>query len=482
MKVQFSIIGCIVTALCLLGCCEEENNIMGIVISPNTVPAMEVGQTTQLTATITPTDATEELIWVSWDDEMIEIESNGAQATIKALKPGTTRIFATNRSKIVVSQEVEITVNSDDYASFIVGTYIGSGAMTGVMSGSLSGIGIKIEPVGAELSTVKMTLVANIPGLGEQTIIAQEVKLSLGAPGTYNLNGSANLAGVGAFTITGTFGVEAKALTLKLASSVVTIDVNAVPGALRDYGQILEDAYIGKANVTGAMNFSNLDTKIDITRISNTKVFMRISANSPVGMLVMECKNGQEISVAEGSSANICTLDGLASLDMMGMVITMKISGTFNMESHALTLRVVDNDLNGGLATINISAQSDSFDPTNYAKAVAGNYVGQGALEGFSATPVPIPNIEVKLERVDNTIAKMTVKADMTALGFGVLQPVGNMTVTAAYEVSGKLESSLFNFNVTGSVDTTNKKITLKLVVDGMPTVFINMTANMVEN
>ena len=130
-----------VASLLLPGCKDDKEVIVsGITVSPATIPALEIGETVELTATITPDYATEEIRWVAYDKDTITtlkaitLESDGRRAILKAVKAGAAKVFVTNRTGVVVSDEVLVTVNSDDYAGFVACKYVGTAELSGALS------------------------------------------------------------------------------------------------------------------------------------------------------------------------------------------------------------------------------------------------------------------------------------------------------------------------------------------------------------
>jgi len=153
IKVKYLIFGCLVTILCLFGCnVTDEVTLTGIEVSPATI-AMVAGETMDLTATVTPSNTTEDVFWLSLDQTIVSINRYGVQTKLNALKPGTTTIFATNRTETVMSEKVTLTVNPKDFAINVANHYVGSGLLTMILGGStedLSNIRVGIERVKVE--------------------------------------------------------------------------------------------------------------------------------------------------------------------------------------------------------------------------------------------------------------------------------------------------------------------------------------------
>jgi hypothetical protein len=155
---------------------------------------MTAGETMDLAATITPTNATEDVFWISLDQSVISVDRYGVQTKLTALRAGTTTIFATNRTETVLSEKITVIVNSKDFAGDVLGSYLGSGTMKGlnafVPDEGLSGVTIRFEritsPPEYTFERVKMTisvvtaLWGNMTITGEDVIVSSAYELSRG--------------------------------------------------------------------------------------------------------------------------------------------------------------------------------------------------------------------------------------------------------------------------------------------------------------
>jgi hypothetical protein len=229
MRTKFWIIGSFVAASCLFTACgddKEDGTVKSIVVTPATVSPLEVGGTVELTAVITPTDATEAIKWVSEDPDIVSVPENGTKATITGVKPGTTNVYATNQAGIVASNKIAVTVNAVDYAGPVLGNYVGSGSVAvsvgGMFNQPLSDVQITVAKAGDEKAKVNLTLIANVnmgAGPTPLPLVANEIELSPGTGGKLTLNGRTvaleALEGLW-FTVTGEFDPVAKTLSLVL--------------------------------------------------------------------------------------------------------------------------------------------------------------------------------------------------------------------------------------------------------------------------
>ncbi|MDR1938306.1 MAG: Ig-like domain-containing protein [Tannerellaceae bacterium] len=193
MKTNFSLIGCFIVCLCFSGCKDEEKGITDISVTPAAV-TLDIGATAQLTAAIVPADAgNKEIFWVSYDPNVVTVSGNGTEATLTAVAPGTIAVFATDKTGVVVSNEVNITVNSPDYVSLITGNYSGTAEVSGMMSVTIPDAQASLERVREENAIVKFSITATIPGLGPLLIVVEEAAIQEISAGQFSLQGSAML-------------------------------------------------------------------------------------------------------------------------------------------------------------------------------------------------------------------------------------------------------------------------------------------------
>jgi hypothetical protein len=243
MKTKFWIIGSFIAVLCLFTACGDDNEdgtVKSIAVTPATLSPLEVGSTVELTAVITPSDATEAIKWVSDDPATVSVTGVGAKATITAVKPGTTNVFATNQAGIVASNKIAVTVNPVDYAGPTLGNYTGTGTLTGAVpqgmgNPPISGVKITAKRVGDAKDTVELTLIATVAGMGDLQFDAPKVVVSAGTGGKLTLSGETDkvvaLGGLW-FAITGDFDPVAKTLALVLVdgddgAAKIKVDVAA---------------------------------------------------------------------------------------------------------------------------------------------------------------------------------------------------------------------------------------------------------------
>ncbi|MDR1676500.1 MAG: Ig-like domain-containing protein [Tannerella sp.] len=474
-------LGLFVAALSVWSCNDEnEVTVSGITVSPSTIPAMEVGETMELTAAITPDNATEDIRWEVYDNTVVSIESQDPRkAILKAVASGTTRIFATNKTGIVVSDEITVKVNSSEYAKFVVGNYSGTAEVRGALNVDLSGVQVKMERVAGEEAQVKLTLVAEVPGMGELTITGDQVTVSpvSGEPDTYAFKGrTASLQAPLNFPldISGKYSATGKTLTLDLTADGLSIHVDATPGTPTDYGALVAGDYVGSAQVTGMMSVDLSNVQVTLARTGSSKVNLAITGEAP-GLGVIGI-SGEDITVAAGLQPETCVFSGKASLPLPPG-FELNVAGTFNTLTHTLTLTLAEVN---GVININLEAMPPGFDPSNYAALVEGNYLGSAKLTGLMEAD--LNDVKIALERVDNETVKINLTADVPTLGevtvAGDAIKVSEGTEANIFALSGTAAAALGEFSVTGTVNVTEHTLVVQLASDF---VTIEVTAAKVE-
>jgi hypothetical protein len=464
MKTKFLMLGFWVAAFCLSGCNDDsEVTVSNITVSPSSVSGMEVGETVELTATVAPDNATEDIRWEIYDPTIVSIENQGRKAILKAVASGTTRIFATNRTGVVVSDEITVKVNSSEYAKFVAGNYIGTAEVRGALSLDLSGVQVKLERV--EDAQVKLTLVAEVPGMGELAVTGESVTVSPGdEPETYTFKGiSEPLASPlnAPLNISGKYSATDKALTLALETEGFSIRVTAAPGTPTDYGALVAGDYVGEAQLTGSMMSATLsNVQVTLTRTGSSQVSLAITGEAPaIGGAVTI--SGEDITVSAGSQPGTCSFSGMARLPSP-VAFDLNVTGTFNTLTHALTLTLAD--VNGSIG-IDLAAMPPGFDPSNYAALVEGKYLGDAKLTG--AMEADLSDVQIALERVDNGTVKINLTAGVPGLGevtvAGNAIAVSEGTEAGTYALSGTAAASLGEFSITGMCDVTGHTLVVKL-------------------
>jgi hypothetical protein len=472
MKAKFLFLfGTMMICLCLSGCGEDEKEatVTGILVTPGSIPAMEIGETAVLTATITPANATDGIRWVSQDPEIVSIASSGTTATLTALKLGTTKVFATNQSGTVTSSEVTVTVKSADYAGFVTGIYIGAAQVTGAFDIEIPDVVVELARSGNESAIATLNVIAQVPDMGELIISGNQVSVAPGTEaGTYTLSGTASTSFEGmpiTLNVSGTYKTADKSLALNLSSEgLINIQINALPGtAATDHSPKVVGDYQGAAQVTGALSADLNGVQVSLVRFGVNKVVLTMKADVPdLGLLTM---TGNNIAVAAGTTANSFTLAGTVTMPMQDMTLTLNVSGTYDATAQLLTLALAESN---GLIDIAVSARPGGYAPGDYAALAEGNYLGTAKLTGMME--LDLSDVQVALARVDNGSVKLNMQANIPSLGETVINSdrvtVAESVTANVYLLGGTatMPSMGMELAVSGTFNASTHTLTLKLV------------------
>ena len=239
MKLKLLTLGCWVMLIYMSGCSKtDEVSLTGIGISPTTF-TIDAGKTMDLSATITPSNATEDVFWFSLDQKIVSLDNRyGIQTKLNALSPGTTTVYATNRMKTVVSENITITVSSVDFVKDITGDYLGSGSLKwaiATINEELTDVIIHLERAYDEeaneyyMDRVKLTIIAETEMMGHAVITGERILVS----SAYELSNENNLkiegvTGASFDELTGRVDPVGKTITLRLfMNNGITIELTA---------------------------------------------------------------------------------------------------------------------------------------------------------------------------------------------------------------------------------------------------------------
>jgi hypothetical protein len=309
---------------------------------------------------------------------------------------------------------------------------------------------------------VKLVVVANVPNMGELTITGEEVMVAPGTePETYVFEGSAPLEALDAtIKISGTYRATEKSLSLTLAAEgLLTISITAVPGAPADYAANVAGDYAGLAKITGQLNM-DLDARISLKRISNSKAELLIEAEVPgTGPMTI---SGADITVGDGPEENTYALSGKAKASLMDL--DLNVTGVYRVEDRTLTLALAEVN---GMVDVNITAVSFGADPSDFGTVLAGEYLGDAKL-AMAGTEMDISGAQAVMERVDNETVKLTVAADVP--GMNTVTVAGDAITLSkgagnTYTLGGMAAApGIGDFTVTGSYNAMDRTLTLNLV------------------
>jgi len=284
---------------------------------PSSIDELEIDGDAEVTATVTPANATEAVEWVAVDGTgKVTVTpvagTNGRKATIAAVSAGTATVTAKSASGTVTSNSLTVTVKEEeatpDYASDVAGTYYGGGDVTftelvqailGVpANGVVTNMVITLEKV--DNNTVNMGFDADVSFLGE-TFTECELTVSPASSG-YELTGEGKMPNpvegqpdLNLF-ITGSLDTDGK-LTLEIvADGAATFTLTAGPDAPGvDYASDVEGTYTGEGESYDGF-YTMLDGDVtDITvvlvKADNGTVNMTLNAKMPMlGTVTIPCQ------------------------------------------------------------------------------------------------------------------------------------------------------------------------------------------------
>lgn len=202
MKVRFLYLLCLLT--CILPACSSDDNepvdepvtitVTGVSVSPESI-SLECGETKQLTAQISPENATAgDITWTSSDEAIATVSSDG---TVTGISKGTATVTATVSGK---SGTCEVTVTQE------------------VQS-------VEISPATATLTskgeTIQLTATVLPEGAGEATWTSSDEAVATVSP-----EGIVTAIGEGTATITATAGEKTATCTITVSISIVDIEGN----------------------------------------------------------------------------------------------------------------------------------------------------------------------------------------------------------------------------------------------------------------
>ena len=202
MKVRFLYLLCLLT--CILPACSSDDNepvdepvtitVTGVSVSPESI-SLECGETKQLTAKISPENATAgDITWTSSDEAIATVSSDG---TVTGISKGTATVTATVSGK---SGTCEVTVTQE------------------VQS-------VEISPATATLTskgeTIQLTATVLPEGAGEATWTSSDETVATVSP-----EGIVTAIGEGTAIITATAGEKTATCTITVSISIVDIEGN----------------------------------------------------------------------------------------------------------------------------------------------------------------------------------------------------------------------------------------------------------------
>ena len=388
MKTKNFIIVCLLACLCLPQCGKDDKEkeepvvvITGISI-PSSVADLAINGTADVTATVTPAAATDDVVWSSSDPSVATVVAKagtkGREATITGIKDGTTQILAKNASGSVSSQALSVTVTPDapppppDYAAVMAGTYYGEGTLTNVLgmaglpsSGPVNDVVLTMTRV--DNTTMSFTMIANIPTLkneedGNDHTLTGTLEIEEG----YSFTGETGIHVPGipeAFpdpfpcSITGQYDNGTIEITVSGAGVIIIeIELGPTPPA-PDYASDVVGTYLGEGELTATGLVADMiddgpveDVVITLSKVSNTKVNFVFEA-------IIESLGGEQLLEAELTVNADYELTGTTSMEIDGSPINpvpFEITGQVNPDDQTIELAI---SALGGMVLIEITAE-----------------------------------------------------------------------------------------------------------------------------
>ena len=488
MKSKFFVLGCLIAGICFLSSCKDDDPVItGINLSPATIPAMEVGDEVELTAIVTPTDASDEVEWVSENTAIVTVTKTGATtAKVKAVSHGTTNVFASNKAGTVMSTKIAVTVNipqaDTDYAELLakagtIGSFLGKA--TGY-DGFITDLECGITFTRVEKNKVKIKMLSNIAGVeceGEQIIDLMEGS----SPNIAELLGMAQFRGMGQnlrMHVTGTFNTTTNELIVEMIDDhnwapPLDLLVIATPGV---YEVVEEPDYTltcwAKLNLSGDLRYEDIkvslfkanddmySVKFVVEQVNLMGVPMDIPFEGSITLTGDEW--GGELFVSLMGSHRLVMGAG-TSLDISTQTITIDASGRVNLGA-----------LFDATVQILLSNVPEEGDP-DFAEEVVGTYLGEGTMTG--AMTGPVTDVVIVLEYINSTTVKAIVEAVLPIMGKQEFET--DLSVSEDYELAGATTLSDIPFVITGVVYPENN--TLEMTLSGGVMATIVLTAEREE-
>ena len=483
MKSKFFVIGCLIAGICFLSSCKDDDPVIkGISVSPSTIPAMEVGDEVDLTATVSPADASDEVEWVSENTEIVRVTKTGATTgKITALSHGTTNVFATNKKGTVMSAKIAVTVNipqaDTDYAELLasaggIGSFLGLAEGYG---GIVSDLECGISFTRTEKNKVKISMISGMAGVeceGEQIINLMEGD----SPNIGVLLGTAQFRGMGqnlVMEVTGTYNTTTKALRIEMIydewDPPLDLYIDAVPGV---YEVVDNPDYTltcwAKLSLTGDLLYEEI--KVGLYKVSDDmygvkfaveKVDLGLGAPMDIpfegSVTFAEGEWGGELFVSLMGSHRLVVREG-TSLDIATRTMTLIASGRVNL---------------GAVFDATVEIVISNVAEVNHAEEVLGTYYGEGTMTGGMSGPVT--DVVITLEDIDsNSAVNAIIEAVLPGMGKQVFETVLSVSENYELEGSASITSPMpITFAITGTVNIDDNTIELTLDAGAMATIVL---------
>ena len=478
MKTKIFILGCVAVSLCLFGCKKDKDDDLIKTISiTSSIPILDVDETFDVSATVTPDAATETVVWEVKSTGIVTVtpkDASGRTATVTGVTVGTTQIFARSASSKAVSQEVTVTVerpDDPDLAGNMVGTYCGAGDMFGgMLDEPISNVSLIFTKIGESKASVNMKLtVYNISGFDELVLNATFNVSEGSTAGTYDLDGTgsmeiwdpswgANNEVIVDFEITGTFNNGPQ--------KVITLHSIADPAG-QGAGQEMElTATLGACTPVPIITIGTQPSNVNVMEGSITES-LTIAASATLGATPAY----QWYSNTTNSTDGATVIDGATSATFAIPSTLTEANGPDYFYFCVVSAEGATSKTSN-VAKVTVTSEPDDYD---YAADVEGVYYGSG-----TCSMGTVKDAVFTVVRKDNNTIGVNIEGEIT----GPLSAMsgiwnGDLTISSGYSLNGNLFMSL-DLATTGSID--NQTITLNMTgtYSGM-TVTFNLTGELGE-
>jgi uncharacterized protein YjdB len=372
-----------------------------IVLSPATTINLNVGNTVQVTANVTPTNAFDRTVQWSSDNKLVatvDVDGN-----VVAIGPGTANIIATSSTVSTVTASVPVSVTNLLITSIAVTPLTYS-----FIVGQVSQLSATITPTNATLKTY--TWKSNDPSI--VTIDANGV-ITAKAVGTVTITATANDAGakVGTSTITVNpvppVSIAASDISLLMTDAGKKISYTVSPDSTTDKSVSFKsnDQTIATVDATGLVVPAGVgSTTITITSKADGTVLttIKVTVTSTVNVITSVTPSVPTLTLAPGVSQTI-----LLTLNPLDASIT-NIDWKSSDPSATVDANGVIKAIADGSATITVTVTGPNASQTGT--------VTQTATISVTVASIPVSSIVLDNPILNLTLASGTTKLTATIL------------------------------------------------------------------
>ena len=373
-----------------------------IVLSPATTINLNVGNTVQVTANVTPTNAYDKTVqWKSSNNLVATVDVDG---NVLAIGPGSAYIIATSSTVSTVKDSVPVSVTNLLISSIAVTPLTYS-----FIVGQVSQLSATITPSNATLKTY--TWKSNDPSI--VTIDANGV-ITAKAVGTVTITATANDAGakVGTSTITVNpvppVSIAASDISLLMTDAGKTVSYTVSPDSTTDKSVSFKsnDQTIATVDASGLVVPTGVgNTTITITSKADGTVLttIKVTVTSTVNVISSVTPSVPTLTIAPGVSQTI--LLTLNPLDASITSIDWKSSntGAATVDANGVIKAIAD-----GSSTITVTVTGPNASQTGT--------VTQTATISVTVASIPVSSIVLDNPNLNLTLASGTTQLTATIL------------------------------------------------------------------